>query len=75
MLRESYRIGVSDGGYWREVLNSDASEYGVTHGAGFTTFTHDRRDIASELTMSIAPDAPVNNVVLPPPSAEIREEV
>ena len=25
--------------------------------------------------LGVAPDAPVNNVVLPPPSAEIKEEV
>jgi 1,4-alpha-glucan branching enzyme len=28
MVRESYRIGVPVGGRWREVLNSDAPEYG-----------------------------------------------
>jgi cyclic beta-1,2-glucan synthetase len=37
----------------------DASEYTVRHGAGFTTFKHERRNIATELTVSIAPDAPV----------------
>jgi 1,4-alpha-glucan branching enzyme len=26
--RLGYRIGVPEGGYWRELLNSDASEYG-----------------------------------------------
>jgi 1,4-alpha-glucan branching enzyme len=25
--RENYRIGVPDGGYWKEILNSDAQEY------------------------------------------------
>ena len=40
-------------------IASDASEYTVTHGAGFTTFRHRRGAIASELTMSVAPDAPV----------------
>ena len=25
--RENYRIGVPSGGYWRELLNSDAAEY------------------------------------------------
>jgi cyclic beta-1,2-glucan synthetase len=40
-------------------IASDTSEYTVTHGAGFTRFVHERREIASELTMSMAPDAPV----------------
>jgi 1,4-alpha-glucan branching enzyme len=26
--REGYRVGVPRGGYWREILNSDATEYG-----------------------------------------------
>ncbi|WP_242340298.1 MULTISPECIES: 1,4-alpha-glucan branching protein GlgB [unclassified Anaeromyxobacter] len=30
--RQNYRVGVPRGGFWREVLNSDASRYG---GAGF----------------------------------------
>ncbi len=33
VLRESYDIGVPGGGYWRELLNSDAPEYGGS-GAG-----------------------------------------
>jgi len=28
MTRQNYRVGVPEGGYWREVLNSDAREYG-----------------------------------------------
>jgi 1,4-alpha-glucan branching enzyme len=28
VVRENYRVGVPVGGYWREVLNSDAPEYG-----------------------------------------------
>jgi 1,4-alpha-glucan branching enzyme len=28
MVREEYRVGVPADGYWRELLNSDASEYG-----------------------------------------------
>ncbi|MEK7773867.1 MAG: 1,4-alpha-glucan branching protein GlgB, partial [Deltaproteobacteria bacterium] len=28
VARHNYRIGVSAGGYWKEMLNSDASEYG-----------------------------------------------
>ncbi len=28
VLREHYRVGVPEGGYWREILNSDASIYG-----------------------------------------------
>ena len=26
--REGYKVGVPTGGYWREILNSDAREYG-----------------------------------------------
>jgi 1,4-alpha-glucan branching enzyme len=33
VLREDVRIGLPQGGRWREVLNSDAVEYGGT-GAG-----------------------------------------
>jgi len=28
VYREGYRIGVPEGGYWKEVLNSDGAEYG-----------------------------------------------
>ena len=28
VLRKTYRIGVPEGGYWRELLNSDAAIYG-----------------------------------------------
>jgi 1,4-alpha-glucan branching enzyme len=28
VVRENYRLGVPRRGFWREVLNSDASEYG-----------------------------------------------
>jgi 1,4-alpha-glucan branching enzyme len=33
--RVGYRVGVPEGGFWREVLNSDAGEYG---GNGFGNF-------------------------------------
>jgi len=33
IVRENYRVGVPRPGYWREVLNSDAAEYGGS-GAG-----------------------------------------
>jgi 1,4-alpha-glucan branching enzyme len=33
--RESYRVGVPRGGFWREVLNSDAGEYGGTGWGNF----------------------------------------
>jgi 1,4-alpha-glucan branching enzyme len=35
VARMNYRIGVPEGGFWREVLNSDAKEYG---GEGFGNF-------------------------------------
>jgi 1,4-alpha-glucan branching enzyme len=28
IARTNYRVGVGDGGFWREVLNTDAQEYG-----------------------------------------------
>jgi 1,4-alpha-glucan branching enzyme len=37
LVRHSYRVGVQQGGYWREVINTDASQYGgsgVTLGGG-----------------------------------------
>jgi cellobiose phosphorylase len=37
----------------------DASHYTVRHGAGFSTFTHDRGGIATELTLSVAMHDPV----------------
>jgi cyclic beta-1,2-glucan synthetase len=37
----------------------DASRYTVRHGAGFTTFVHERGGILTELTMSMAPSDPV----------------
>ena len=30
IVRVGYRVGVPEGGYWRELLNSDALEYGGT---------------------------------------------
>jgi 1,4-alpha-glucan branching enzyme len=33
--RHNYRVGVSRSGYWREILNSDAKEYG---GSGHGNF-------------------------------------
>jgi 1,4-alpha-glucan branching enzyme len=30
VLREDYRIGVPQGGHWREALSSDAAAYGGT---------------------------------------------
>jgi 1,4-alpha-glucan branching enzyme len=28
VARHNYRIGVPQGGYWKEILNSDAKDYG-----------------------------------------------
>jgi cellobiose phosphorylase len=36
-----------------------SAEYTVRHGAGFTTFLHQRPEVSSELTVSMAPDAAV----------------
>ena len=33
MLREGFRVGVPHAGYWKEILNTDAKEYG---GLGFS---------------------------------------
>ncbi len=37
----------------------DTASYTVRHGAGFTTFTHERDGIGSELTVSMPPNDPV----------------
>ena len=37
----------------------DASRYTVRHGAGFTTFAHERNGIATELTVSVPPADPI----------------
>ena len=31
VVRKNYRIGVPDGGYWKEVLSSDDKKYGGSH--------------------------------------------
>jgi 1,4-alpha-glucan branching enzyme len=31
VVRHNYRVGVPRGGFWRELLNSDASQYGGSH--------------------------------------------
>ncbi|HEX5077480.1 MAG TPA: glucoamylase family protein [Gemmatimonadaceae bacterium] len=40
-------------------IAGDRSSYRVRHGAGFTTFTHERDGIGSELTLSMPPKDPV----------------
>jgi cyclic beta-1,2-glucan synthetase len=40
-------------------LGSSSEGYTVVHGAGFTTFRHERGSIASELTVAMAPNEPV----------------
>jgi 1,4-alpha-glucan branching enzyme len=35
VLREGYRVGLPDGGYWREVVNSDSGYYGGSNQGNF----------------------------------------
>jgi 1,4-alpha-glucan branching enzyme len=61
VMHESYRVGAPFGGEWKEILNSDAKEYG---GSGF-----------GNQGMALAEPAPIHNqrfslnLVLPPLSA------
>jgi cellobiose phosphorylase len=56
-----YLSDASSGGLWAPTpaIAGDGSQYTVRHGAGFTTFLHEHRGIASELTVSMAPGDPV----------------
>jgi 1,4-alpha-glucan branching enzyme len=51
-----YRVGVSDAGYWRECLNTDAREYGGSglgnHG-GRHTLAHPAHHHAQSLTLTL----------------------
>ncbi len=55
-MRTGYRIGLPEGGEWREVLNTDASDYGGS-GAGnmggvvAEAVSHQGRDFSAEITL------------------------
>ena len=35
VVREAYRVGVPDGGWWEEILNTDAASYGGSNVGNF----------------------------------------
>ena len=43
--RTGYRVGVPHGGYWRELLNSDAKEYGGSGMGNFGGVTAERMPV------------------------------
>jgi 1,4-alpha-glucan branching enzyme len=56
--RLNYRIGVSSGGYWRELLNSDATDYagsGVGNGGGVHADGHSAHGRRYSLNMTLPP--------------------
>ena len=59
-----------NGHFWSPTLlpaadsGSDSGSYVTRHGFGYSVFDHSERDIASELTMFVAIDAPIKFVVL-----------
>jgi len=58
VAREAYRVGVPSGGYWRELLNSDASEYsgsGVGNLGGVKAEAHPAHGRPWSLTLRLPP--------------------
>ena len=58
VVRESYRVGVPVGGYWREVLNSDATAYagsGQGNGGGVHAEDHAHHGRPSSLQLRLPP--------------------
>jgi len=56
--RENYRIGVPYGGYWRELLNSDATIYwgsGLGNGGGATADAESWNGRPFSMTLSLPP--------------------
>jgi 1,4-alpha-glucan branching enzyme len=56
VLRKSYRIGVPEGGWWRELFNSDAGIYGGSNqgnagGVMAEPVAHHGRPFSLELTL------------------------
>jgi 1,4-alpha-glucan branching enzyme len=58
VVRKNYRLGVPSGGFWREILNSDAAEYGGS-GVG------NRGGVTAELDVSHGRDFSIS-LTLPP---------
>jgi 1,4-alpha-glucan branching enzyme len=56
--RRNYRVGVPHGGYWREVLNSDAAEYGgsgMGNYGGVEATPMPYEDFTHSLTLTLPP--------------------
>jgi 1,4-alpha-glucan branching enzyme len=56
--RDGYRIGVPRGGFWKEVLNSDADVYGgsgLGNRGGMTAEEHECRGFNHSLVVTVPP--------------------
>ncbi len=56
--RTNYRVGVPAGGYWKELLNSDAKEYwgsGIGNSGGVQADTIPSHDRAQSLNLILPP--------------------
>ena len=60
--REKYRVGVPSGGWWKEVLNSDGTEYagsGIGNGGGVMAEDKEQHGRAHSLELTLPPLAAV----------------
>jgi 1,4-alpha-glucan branching enzyme len=60
--RHDYRVGVPYGGFWREILNSDASDYGGSgqgNFGGLTSVPESTHGRPQSLSLTIPPLAAV----------------
>ena len=58
VLRQSYRVGVPQAGWWRELLNSDADVYGGSgkgNGGGVNTENWESHNFAHSLNLCLPP--------------------
>ena len=57
-VREGYRIGVPHAGYWREVINTDLTQYGgsgVTLGGGIDSEPIPTHGFAQSIALTLPP--------------------
>ncbi len=84
VVRENYRIGVPGNGYWREILNSDAPEYGGSgkgNLGGVEAVPIPMHGKTHSLTLVLPPlgvlflkrEAPADEAVEEPDEAEMEE--
>ncbi|MCQ8240632.1 1,4-alpha-glucan branching protein GlgB [Rhizosaccharibacter radicis] len=66
VVRHEYRVGVSEGGWWRELLNTDAGEYGgsnVGNNGGVQASDEPSHDQPASLSLTLPP---LSTIVLTP---------